>query len=170
VDVPRNISPRRRIVRRILIVSAFATFLALVTAGVSRLKPAEASVALETLVIDTVKRGSMLRQVRGYGKLVPQDMQWIPATTEGRVQRILVLPGATVHPDTVLLEMNHDYLLDTCKRMPYTFNMDRKNTNPSAVSSVCPVDLLSLSLSISASGRAQAAFLSGVLVSVEVTS
>ncbi len=58
-------------------------------------------------MIDSVKRGSLLRQVRGYGKLVPIEMNWIPATTEGRVERILVRPGAVVQPDTVLLEMSN---------------------------------------------------------------
>lgn len=107
MDVPRTISPRRRMIRRILLGTAFVTVMGLISLGVSRLKPAEPSVPRATVVIDTVKRGPMLRQVRGYGKLVPQEMQWIPATTEGRIQRIVVLPGAAVEPDTVLLEMSN---------------------------------------------------------------
>ena len=61
-------------------------------------------------MIDSVKRGTLLRQVQGYGKLVPEEMYWIPARTQGRVERILVQPGAAVRPDTVLLEMSNEEL------------------------------------------------------------
>jgi HlyD family secretion protein len=54
-----------------------------------------------------VKRGQMLRQVRGSGTLVPEDIRWIPATTQGRVERILLRPGAEVTPDTVILELSN---------------------------------------------------------------
>ncbi|HEY7679830.1 MAG TPA: HlyD family efflux transporter periplasmic adaptor subunit [Terriglobia bacterium] len=107
MDIPRQHSKwKRRVVRgggAVVVVAA----LALITLGVSRLKPADPAVERASVVIDTVKRGSMLRQVRGYGKLVPEEMHWIPATTEGRVERILVQPGAVVRPDTVLLEMSN---------------------------------------------------------------
>ena len=73
--------------------------------GLSRLKPAAPSVARSSVVIDTVKRGPMLRQVRGLGTLVPEEIRWIPAATEGRVERIVVQPGARVEADTVLIEL-----------------------------------------------------------------
>ena len=81
--------------------------LTLITVGVYRLEPADPIVEKTTVVIDSVKRGSLLRQVRGYGKLVPVEMHWIPAVTEGRVERILVHPGAIVRPDTLLVEMSN---------------------------------------------------------------
>jgi HlyD family secretion protein len=79
----------------------------LITLGLSRLKPAAPSVERATVWIDTVKRGPMLRQVRGLGTLVPEDIRWIPATTEGRVEKILTHPGTAVKPETVLLELSN---------------------------------------------------------------
>jgi HlyD family secretion protein len=77
----------------------------LITVFLRRLEPAAPTVAAETLLIDQVKRGEMLRQVRGPGTLVPVDVRWISAPVEGRVERIPALPGVTVKEDTVLLEM-----------------------------------------------------------------
>ncbi|MCI0656387.1 MAG: HlyD family efflux transporter periplasmic adaptor subunit [Acidobacteria bacterium] len=82
----------------------------LVTIGLSRLEPAAPSVEKGTVWVDTVKRGPMLRQVRGTGTLVPEEIRWIPATTEGRVERIVVLPGKVVEPTTVLLELSNPTL------------------------------------------------------------
>jgi len=77
----------------------------LITVFLRRLEPAAPTVAAETLLIDQVKRGEMLRQVRGPGTLVPVDVRWISAPVEGRVERIPALPGVTVKEDTILLEM-----------------------------------------------------------------
>ncbi len=82
----------------------------LVTLGVSRLKPAAPSVERATLVIDTVKRGEMVREVRGLGTLVPEEIRWIPAVTQGRVERLVLLPGTTVTPDSVILELSNPEL------------------------------------------------------------
>jgi HlyD family secretion protein len=79
----------------------------LITVGLARLKPAAPTVERNMVVIDTVKRGSMLRQVRGLGALVPEEIRWIPAQTEARVDRILILPGAVVTPETAILEMSN---------------------------------------------------------------
>ena len=75
--------------------------------GVSRLKPAAPSIDRSTVWTDTVKRGTLVRQVRGIGTLVPKEdeIRLIPAQTQATVVRINVLPGALVKPDTVLLEM-----------------------------------------------------------------
>lgn len=78
---------------------------ALVTYGVSRLKPAAPSVDRATVWVDTVKRGPMLRQVRGPGTLVPEEVRVVAAATEGRVERILVQAGTEVTAGTVLLEL-----------------------------------------------------------------
>ena len=80
--------------------------------GIARLKPAAPTVERATIWTDSVKRGSMLRQVRGLGSLIPshEDVQQIPAETEATVIRILQLPGSQVHPDTVLVEMTNPQL------------------------------------------------------------
>src|ERR1700745_3717519 len=80
-----------------------------VTVGVSRLKPAAPEVERSTVLMDTVKRGPMLRQVRGLGSLIPSQefTRQIPAETEATVVRIRMLPGSQVKADTVLLEMSN---------------------------------------------------------------
>ena len=108
MDVP--VSPalkKRRQRRRWLLAGGAIALLVLVTAGLSRLQPAAPSVEKSTLFMDTVKRGEMLRQVRGNGTLVPEDIRWIPTVNAGRVERILVLPGARVKGDTVLVELSN---------------------------------------------------------------
>ncbi len=95
--------------RRLRIIYAVIAVLAvaIISYAVSRLEPAAPSVERETMWIGEVERGPMLRQVRGHGTLVPIDIRWIPAATSGRVERILVLPGAEVGPDDVLLELSN---------------------------------------------------------------
>jgi len=111
VDIARPaIIARQRKVRRIAYGAGAVIAVLLITLGLSRLKPAAPSVDRGTLVIDTVKRGGMLRQVRGLGTLVPEDFRWIPAATDGRVERIVVQPGSTVTPDTVILELSNPEL------------------------------------------------------------
>jgi HlyD family secretion protein len=107
VDIARPSQAKKKRIRRILYGSGALLVIILITVGVSRLKPAAPSVERATVWIDTVKRGSMLRQVRGSGTLVPEDIRWIPATTQGRVERIILRPGAQVKPDTVILEMSN---------------------------------------------------------------
>jgi len=96
---------RRQIIGGLI---AFAS-LAAATFGVSRLKPAAPSVERSTVWTDTVKRGSMLRQVRGLGSLVPSQefIRQIPAETEATVVRIHELPGSQVKADTILVEMSN---------------------------------------------------------------
>jgi HlyD family secretion protein len=79
----------------------------LITWGLSTLKPAAPTVEKATVWTDTVKRGPMLIQVRGLGTLVPEEILWIPATTDGRVVRRFVLPGSPVTADTVVLELTN---------------------------------------------------------------
>ncbi|HVR30537.1 MAG TPA: HlyD family efflux transporter periplasmic adaptor subunit [Thermoanaerobaculia bacterium] len=97
---------RRRIVYGVI----GAAVLALVTLGLYRLEPAAPTVDRATVWLDTVKRGEMLRQVRGPGTLVPEEIRRIALSTEGVVERRLVLPGATVEADTVILELSNSEL------------------------------------------------------------
>lgn len=111
MDVP--VSPakqKKRRLRRWLLGSAMVGVLALVTLGLSRLQPAAPLVEKSSLWLDTVKRGEMLRQVRGNGTLVPEDIRWIPTINQGRVERILVLPGERVKAETVLVELSNPAL------------------------------------------------------------
>ena len=106
MDIPRSgQAEKRRMRRNILIVAAIAV-VSLVTFGLSRLEPAAPTVAKETVWIETVKRGPMLRQVRGPGSLVPEDVRWISSPVVARVERIPALPGVEVQAETVLLEMS----------------------------------------------------------------
>src|SRR6266704_6219313 len=78
-----------------------------ITYGLTKLKPAAPSVDRSTLLIDTVKRGQMLRQVRGNGTLVPQLTRWVPAPADGRVEKILVQAGVEVGAGTVIVELSN---------------------------------------------------------------
>ena len=111
VDIARSSDViRKKKIRRALYVSGFLLVIVLISVGVSKLKPAAPSVDRATVWIDTVKRGPMLRQVRGSGTLVPEEIRWIPATTQGRVERIILRPGASVTPTTVILELSNPEL------------------------------------------------------------
>ena len=110
MDKPRPDLVLKRRKKRIALGGAGVLTVLLVTLGLSRLAPAAPQVEKGSVWIDTVKRGPMLRQVRGLGTLVPEEIRWIPATTEGRVERIIVHPGATVTPDTVILELSNPEL------------------------------------------------------------
>lgn len=94
---------RRR--RRIVLAAIAALAVAALTLGLSRLKPAAPGVERSAIVIDTVKRGPMVREVRGTGTLVPVEANWIAATTDARVARIVTRPGTAVRRDTVILEL-----------------------------------------------------------------
>jgi HlyD family secretion protein len=106
MDVPRvGIAAKKR-KRRMIIIAASALGLILATMAISRLKPAVPSIDRSTVWIDTVKRGPMVRQVRGLGTLVPEDIRWIPANTEGLVEKINIWPGTPVEPGSVILELS----------------------------------------------------------------
>jgi HlyD family secretion protein len=78
-----------------------------ITFGLTRLKPAAPTLERSTAVIDTVKRGPMLREVRGIGTLVPQLVRYIPAPADGRVEKIPVQAGVVVGYDTVIVELSN---------------------------------------------------------------
>jgi HlyD family secretion protein len=105
MDIARPDIARKRRRKRIIYSALGLGALIVITIGLSRLKPAAPLV--ENPYTDTVKRGEMLRQVRGNGTLVPEEILWIPTLSAGRVQKILVLPGAAVKAETVLVELNN---------------------------------------------------------------
>ncbi|MGH9390523.1 MAG: HlyD family secretion protein, partial [Vicinamibacteria bacterium] len=110
MDVKREgVAEARKRKQKILYVVGGVVFAALAV-WVSRLEPAAPNVDRSTVWMDRVARGSMLRQVRGPGTLVPVEIRWVAARTEGRVERIVVLPGTDVEADAVLIEMSNPEL------------------------------------------------------------
>ncbi|UCD52633.1 MAG: HlyD family efflux transporter periplasmic adaptor subunit [Phycisphaerales bacterium] len=107
MDIQRKNAKRNRWLRRGVAITVVIVVFGLVTLGLSRLEPASPTVDRRTLWIDAVKRGPMLRQVRGVGTLVSEDVLVVPATVSGRVVRILVEPGAIVDANTVILELSN---------------------------------------------------------------
>ncbi|MEQ1831491.1 MAG: HlyD family efflux transporter periplasmic adaptor subunit [Candidatus Eisenbacteria bacterium] len=103
MDIPRQ-KPKSK---RTPILIGIGVLVVAGTVGLSQLRPAAPRIERGTLWIDTVKRGEMLREVRGNGTLVPEDLRIVSALTAGRVDRVLVRPGAKVEIGTVLLEMSN---------------------------------------------------------------
>jgi HlyD family secretion protein len=107
MDIQRPSNARAKKIKRIIYVTVAVVAIAGVTLGLSRLRPAAPSVDRGTVWTDVVKRGPMLREVRGLGTLVPLDIRWIPAQTSARVEKILIRPSdKPVTPNTVILEMS----------------------------------------------------------------
>lgn len=108
VDIARDPAIlRKKKIRRAVFAAAGVIVIVLVSVALGQMKPAAPTVERATVWVDTVKRGSMVRQVRGLGTLVPEDTRWLPATTEGRVERILLRPGAQVTASSVILELTN---------------------------------------------------------------
>jgi len=108
MDVPRGKEvARRKLIRRIIYIALLVAAIPLITWGLSRLKPAAPSVDRATVWIDSVKRGPMVRDVRGLGTLVVEQYMWIPAQFEGRVEKINFLPGAKVPANDVVMVLSN---------------------------------------------------------------
>ena len=110
MDIQRASNAHAKKIRRILYAAIAVVLLAGMSYGVSRLRPAAPSVDKATIWTDVVKRGPMIRDVRGVGTLVPEDIRWIAAQTDSRVDRIVLHPGAIVKPDSVILELSNPEL------------------------------------------------------------
>jgi HlyD family secretion protein len=110
MDIPRKQAGRKKLIRRIVLATLVLAAIPAITVGLSKLKPAAPSVERSTVWIDTVKRGPMKREVRGLGTLVPEETLLIPATTDGRVERILIRPGTPVRADSVVMVLTNPEL------------------------------------------------------------
>jgi HlyD family secretion protein len=112
MDIARPSNAKQKRIRQGIYAAVGLLAIALMTVGLSRLKPAAPTVERAVVWPDTVKRGPMLRQVRGLGTLVPEDIRWIPATTQGRVEKIVMRPGTTaaVTPNSIILELSNPQL------------------------------------------------------------
>src|SRR3954452_241207 len=102
---PELVAAKKR--KRIVVAVIAAVVIAAVSLGIASLPAAAPSIERSAVVIDVVKRGPMLRQVRGTGTLVPENTRWIAAVTDGRVDNMLVHPGATVNHDTVIVQLSN---------------------------------------------------------------
>ncbi len=98
---------RKRKLRRVAYAFVALVLVGMVSVALARMEPAAPSVERGTLWIDGVKRGPMVRQVRGLGTLVPEDTRWLPAQTDGRVEKILLRAGAQVSANSVVLELSN---------------------------------------------------------------
>ena len=110
MDIARPDLARKKKVRQGAYVVLATVVIVLITFGVQQLQPAAPRVDRNTVYVDTVQRGPMVRQVRGTGTLVPEEIRWIPATTEGNVERIVIDPGAEVTPESVIVELSNPEL------------------------------------------------------------
>ena len=110
MDIQRPSNARAKKIKRIVYVAVALLLCGGVTLALSKLKPAAPGVDASTIWPDTVKRGPMLREVRGLGTLVPESIHWIPAQTAARVDKIVIRPGHAVTPDTIILEMSNPEL------------------------------------------------------------
>jgi HlyD family secretion protein len=107
MDISRPDIKKKKVRRQWIVAGCGVVALAVVGLFVMRLKPAAPEVDRATVWTDVVKRGPLLRQVRGPGTLVPREdrIRLIPSETEATVVRLRVLPGAKVEPDTVLMDL-----------------------------------------------------------------
>jgi len=111
MDIPRPEIKAQKRKRQIMIGTGVAVALVIVTVLLSRLEPAAPSVSRASVWVDTVREGEMLVQVRGPGTLQPRDIRWLAAQSAGRVERLVVLPGAAVEADAILVELSNPDLM-----------------------------------------------------------
>ena len=110
MDVIRKDFSKRRLRRRILWGALIVALISAAGYALARLEPAAPSIERSTVFIDDVERGPLIREVRGLGSLIPEEIVFVPAVVEGRVEQRLALPGAPVKPDTVLLRLSNPLL------------------------------------------------------------
>ncbi len=110
MDIQRPSRKKELRRRRMLIGAGVGAALILITVGIYSLEPAVRSVERGSVWTGFVERGEMLRSVRGNGELVPEEIRWISAQTDGRVDKVVVDPGARVTPETVILELSNPEL------------------------------------------------------------
>ncbi len=136
MDIARPDLKKQKIRRQILWAAVGVVLLAGITVFVMRLKPAAPTVDRSTVWTDTVKRSDMTRQVRGLGTLVPREdrIRSIPAETDGTVVSIFKLPGALVHPDTVILQLTNPQLMQEAQDAALQLNEAQADLHNTQVS------------------------------------
>ena len=119
MDIQRPSNARAKKIRRIVYGTVALLMIAGVSYGLSRLRPAAPTVDRATIWPDEVKRGPMLREVRGLGTLVPEDIRWIAAQTDCRVDKWVLRPGAVVKPSSIIMELSDPILQQTALDAEY---------------------------------------------------
>src|SRR4051812_39335763 len=107
MDIARPDQSKAKRKKRIIYGMLGVLALAGISVALARLKPAAPTVERNLVWIDTVKKGQMLRQVRGLGTLVPEEIRWIAARTQGRVDKIILRPGAIVKTGDIILMLTN---------------------------------------------------------------
>ena len=110
MDIARPSNARQKRIKQAMYAGGGLLVVVLVSVGLSKLKPAAPTVERAVVWPAKVERGPMVRQVRGLGTLTPEDIRWIPATTQGRVERIILRPGTSVKAGDVVLELSNPQL------------------------------------------------------------
>jgi len=110
MDIARPSNAKKKRIKQAIYAGVGLLAVALVSVGLSRLKPAAPTVERAVVWPAKVERGPMVRQVRGLGTLTPEDIRWIPATTQGRVERIILRPGTQVKSNDIILELTNPQL------------------------------------------------------------
>jgi HlyD family secretion protein len=129
MDVKRPQRKNRRRVKLAVYATLGVLAIALITYGLSRLERAAPSVSRSTVLTDTVKRGQMLRNVRGLGTLIPEEIRQIAAPVEGRVEQKFVKPGETVTAGTVLVELSNPTLRQAAVDVQYQIKSAEADMN-----------------------------------------
>src|SRR6185369_5478716 len=110
MDIARPSNARKKRIKQAIYAGVGLLAVVLVSVGLSRLKPAAPTVERAVVWPAKVERGPMVRQVRGLGTLTPEDIRWIPATSQGRIERIVLRPGTPVKAGDVILELSNPQL------------------------------------------------------------
>ena len=110
MDIARPSNAKQKRIKQAVYAGGGLLAVVLVSVGLSRLKPAAPTVERAVVWPAKVERGPMVRQVRGLGTLTPEDIRWIPATTQGRVEKIILRPGTQVKNGDVILELSNPQL------------------------------------------------------------
>ena len=110
MDIARPSNAKKKRIKQAIYAGVGLLAVVLVSVGLSRLKPAAPTVERAVVWPAKVERGPMVRQVRGLGTLTPEDIRWIPATTQGRVEKIILRPGTQVKSGDVILELTNPQL------------------------------------------------------------
>ncbi|MCU1330284.1 MAG: efflux transporter, family, subunit [Bryobacterales bacterium] len=127
MDIQRQGVRKRKLIRWLIAGAVLLTAAGAGAQWLRKLEPALPSVEAGTVWPDTVKRGPMLRQVHGLGSLVPEEVAWISANTEGRVEKIYVQPGTLVRPDTVIMELSNPTLIQNMVAAEYDLKQAEAN-------------------------------------------
>jgi len=154
MDIQRPDQTKAKRKKRIMLIAIGAVALIGITVLLARLKPAVPTVDKNLVWTGEVKRGQMLRQVRGLGTLVPEDITWLAARTPGRVDKILLRPGANVTPDSVILILTNP-------------DVERTATDAQSKFKAAEAELVSLRVTIESTVLQEEALAAGVKADYE---